>query len=210
MSFKMGVAVDPDKMGVASSNAGATGATGATGPTGPTGPAGTPATPLYVDGSVPGGNTIASTNTETAFASSYTVLANTVAINTVISVQLTGVYGTAAIDVTKTLRLKIKVGSVTVLDTGDFTTVLSLTNQGWTAFGILIVRNAGASGTVESQGAAYFNTTASAVSYQEMVNAAAVSGIDWTANQTITAKVDWGTSDSANTITLRQMIVGNN
>lgn len=160
---------------------------------------------IYADGSVPGGNTIANTASETAFASSYTFVGAALSAQTLIRVVLTGVYSTDAI--APTLRIRGKLGSTVILDTGTITTVLGITNGGWTAEFWVIVTAIGASGSVESQGRMELSTAETTALVINAENAAAVGSIDFTADKALTFTVEWGTAATTNTITARQMMV---
>lgn len=211
---------------------GATGATGATGPSGPVGlgvpgmdgeegpegfaipgpmgPSGTNGTGVlvYQDGTVPGGNTIANTTADTAFASSYTIPANSLAVGNVIKVKLFGVYSTAL--VAPTLTLKFKVGATTVLASSAINTLVgSSTNLGWTAEATFIVTALGASGTFECQGLSEFSTNSIAAAglLENLTNTAVIGSIATTGMLTVAASGTWGTASASNSITLRQMVV---
>jgi len=167
---------------------------------------GSPASLVYQDGSVPGGNTVASTAAETAFASSYTIPANTLVVGSVITIKLYGVYSTAL--VAGTIVAKLKIGSTVLLTTGTISALVgSTTNFGWTAEATLIVTGIGASGTIEAQGLAEFDTTATAGLLVNLTNTAAIGSIDTTVGKTLTVTVTWGTSSASNSITLREMVV---
>lgn len=167
---------------------------------------GSPSSLVYEDGTVPGGNTVASTAAETAFTSSYTVGANTLSVGSVIRIKLFGVYSTAL--VAPTLAIKVKVGGTLVLTTGTISTLVgSDTNVGWTLEGALVVTAIGASGTLECQGLAELDTAATTGLLVNMTNTAAVGSIDTTVGEAITVTATWGTSSASNTITLRQMLV---
>lgn len=158
---------------------------------------------VYADGSVPGGNTVANTITETALTSSYTIPANSLVAGNVIQLQIAGVYGTDI--VAPMITAKIKIGSVVVASTGAITAVAAVTNGGYTGFLDLIVTTTGAAGVVESQGFVEFATAATTALTVNLKNTAAVTGIDFTAAQTVTVTIQWGTAAAANTITMRQM-----
>src|SRR5258706_674206 len=160
---------------------------------------------VYEDGTVPGGNPVASTAAETPFTSSYMLPANTLAVGSVIRVKLYGLYSTALTP--PTLVAKLKAGGTTLLTTGSLTTIGSLTNTGWWAEGALIVTAIGASGTIEAQGYAEFATAATTGLSVNLTNTAAIGSIDTTATQALTVTVQWGTSSASNTITLREMTV---
>jgi len=160
---------------------------------------------VYEDATVPGGNTVANTTTPTAFASSYTIPANSLAVGSVIRVKIYGIYSTALVAPTITAALKI--GSVTVLTTGAITAIAGETNGGWWAEALLTVTAIGASGAMECQGYAEFSTAATTGLSVNLTNTAVVGSIDTTGSLAMTVNVTWGTASASNTITLREMAV---
>lgn len=182
---------------------GVAGAAGAAGPAGPTGPAGT--TLVYVNATVPAGNTVANTSSETFFTSSYTVLANSLAIGTVLRVKLFGIYSTGV--VAPSLILRVYFGPTVLIASGTLTTVAAITNDGWSAEGLFTVQGIGASGTIEAQGLSEFSTASTAVLFVNMDNTAPIT-VNTTTNAALRASVQWGgTVNASDTITLREMTV---
>lgn len=157
-----------------------------------------------VNTTVPAGNTVASTSSETAFASSKTFAGGSLAAGNVIRVTMYGVYGTALI--APTLRGKLKLGSTTLLDTGALTTVAGVANAGWSAFALLVVTAVGTGGTVEAQGFAQFATAATTGLSVNISNAAAVS-VDFSVSQAMTMTAQWSASSASNTISLREALI---
>ena len=160
---------------------------------------------VYMNPVVPSTNTIANTASETAFDSEYSVPVTDLAENKVIRVKAFGVYGTDATP--PTLRLRIKLGSTTVLDTTAFTTTASLTDRGWMFEGVILVTTEGSSGVVEAQGAASFSTGAATANIVHMPNIAPVTGVDIDADTILSVTAEWGAAHADNTITLRQLMV---
>lgn len=158
----------------------------------------------YVNTTVPAGNTVADTASETAFASSKTFAGGSLVVGSVVRVTMYGVYSTALI--APTLRGKLKLGSTTVLDTGALTTVAGVTNAGWSAFAMFVVTAVGAGGTVEAQGFAQFATAATTGLSVNIANTAAVS-IDLSASQALTTTVQWSAGSASNTISLRECLI---
>lgn len=182
---------------------GLTGPTGAIGPVGPIGPAGT--TLVYVNTTIPAGNTVANTSSETFFTSSYTVPANSLAIGTVLRLKLFGIYSTGV--VAPSLSLRVYFGATVLIASGTLTTVAGVTNDGWSAEGLFTVQGIGSSGTMEAQGLSEFSTASTAVLFVNMDNTAPVT-VDTTINETVRASVQWGgTVNASDTITLREMTV---
>ena len=159
---------------------------------------------VYADGSVPGGNTVANTTTETAFSSSYTIPANRLKVNSVILVKLYGTYGTTI--VSPTLTGKFKIGGQTVLNTGALTAVANLSNVGWWADAVLIVTSIGVTGTIEVQGYAEFASAATTGLSVNLANTSTFT-VDTTGTLALTITIQWGTANAANTITLRPIFV---
>lgn len=163
----------------------------------------------YSDGSVPGGNTIASTSAETAFASvdSNSLLAYQLCVGDVIRITCRGVFSTAG--TAPTLRFRIQLGASTIIfSTGSPTVTGSMSNAGWALQVEFIVTAIGASGSIEVQGNAICvsNPTTGAVQIFMPGNTSAVT-LDTTVDNAITILAKWGTSSSSNTITMRQMFV---
>lgn len=163
-----------------------------------------PTTLLYSDGSVPAGNTVANTTTETALASTYTLPANGVSVGDMLRVTLTGTYSTAL--VAPNLTGKLKFGSTTVLNTGALTAIAGVSNAGFTVQMWLIVTAVGSGGAVEAQGYAEFATAATTGLSVNIANTAPVS-VALNANQAITTTVQWSAASASNSITLRQMVI---
>lgn len=160
---------------------------------------------VYSDGTVPAGNTVANTVAETTFTSQYTLPAGTLAVGDVIRLFVSGVYSTNV--VAPTITTKIKIGSVVVATSGAITAIAAVTNGGFTGYCDFIVTNAGASGTGESQGYMEYATAATTALSVNLANTAAISGIDFTTNQTMTMTVQWSAANAANTVTVRQASV---
>lgn len=177
------------------------------GPAGVAGASGA-GTLVYQDGTVPAGNTVTNTVADTAFASSYTIPANSLVVGNVLRVELSGVYSTAL--VAPTLTVKFKVEGTTVLATAAINTLVgSSTNLGWTATAMFIVTVIGASGSLECQGLAILSTNAVAAAAltENLTNTAAIGSINTTGTLAVTASVVWGTASASNSITARQMVV---
>ena len=182
---------------------GVTGPAGSPGVAGPTGPAGT--TLVYVNTTIPSGNTVANTSVETFFASSYTVLANSLALGTVLRVKFFGVYSTGV--VAPSLTLRVYFGATVLITSGTLTTVANITNDGWSAEGLFTVQGVGSSGTIEAQGLSEFSTASTVVLFVNMDNAAPIT-VDTTINEALRASIQWGgTVNASDTITLREMTV---
>ena len=160
---------------------------------------------LYANTSVPAGNTVANTASETNFASNYAIAANTLRVGDVIRITAFGLYGSDAIT-PGTITLKAKAGSVVLATTGAITNVAALTNRGWMLQVSATVISLGASGTVEVQGVGGLSTALSTAAIADMENAAVVT-VDTTAALTIQASVEMSVADTDNTVTLRSFVV---
>ncbi len=159
----------------------------------------------YANTTVPAGNTVANTATETVYASSYTIPANSLVAGSVIRLTLYGVYSTAL--VAPSIRVKIKFGSTIMLDTGVISPLVAGdTNVGWSATATFIIDSIGASGAIESQGVMLFQTSTTASATTNVENTAAIT-VDTTTAQAITATIQWGTASASNTSTLREMVI---
>lgn len=157
---------------------------------------------VYANTTVPAGNTVTSTS-ETAFTSSYTIPAATLAAGDVVRVKLFGVYSGTVLP---SIRGKMKFGSTVLLDTTAISGLVTGTNMGWWAEGLFVVQTAGASGAIESQGFAEFGTAATTGLSVNTPNSAAIT-VDTTASQAVTVSIQWGVGGTAQTITLREMTV---
>jgi major tropism determinant Mtd-like protein len=160
---------------------------------------------LYTNLSVPGGNTVANTTSETAFTSSGTIPANALAAGDVIRVTLAGVFGTAVLS--PTLEGKLYIGSTVVIDTGALTIGAALSSQPWTATATLTVQSIGSSGNIFCTAAIQFATAATAALTSLVNSASNPFTINTTASQAITASAQWSAASASNTITLDQMVI---
>lgn len=158
---------------------------------------------MYADGTVPGGNTVASTTSETAFASTRTIPANRLAVGMMIRVNLAGRYSTDV--AAPTLRIRVKIGGTTAGDTGSLTATAGLSNSGWHAEFIGVITAIGVGGTIECF--CPFTLATAATAALQVENSGGSISIDTTGTLAITATAQWGTSHASNTITLRTMAV---
>jgi hypothetical protein len=155
---------------------------------------------LGANNTVPAGNTVANTTSETAFTSTVTIPAGVLKVGDTVQFRLFGYYSTATI--APTIVGKLKLGSTTVQTTGTVTSLVGLSaNLGWWADVLLVVAAIGASGSVRAQGAMCFATSAMAAITINIPNTAAFT-VDTTAAIVASATVQWGTASASNTITL--------
>ena len=159
---------------------------------------------LNANTSIPAGNTIANTTTETAFTSSYTIPANALVAGSVVRIKLWGTYGTTV--VSPNLTGKLKIGSQTLLNTGALSAAINLSNAGWFADASILVQSIGAGGVVDAQGFAEFASAATTGLSVNIPNTATFT-VDTTVTQALTVTIQWSAANAANTITLRQMVV---
>jgi hypothetical protein len=159
---------------------------------------------VYQDGSVPGGNTIANTVSETNFTSSYTMPPNSLKVGSVIRLAATGVFSTAL--VAPTLALEVNIGNTTVITAPTLTLTAALSNAAWNASMLAIVTAIGSSGSFEVQGSLTTSTSA-VVAVPSLVPNTSPFTIDTTGNQTITLSAQWGALSLSNSVTLRQLTI---
>ena len=179
---------------------GPTGATGATGAVGATGATGTGGSMVYSNTTQ--SSAIANTATETAFSiPSYSIPANTLSAGTIVRIKMWGIYSTAVVP--PTLTMKIKLGGTTYLLTGAVTTVGSLSNQQFTGEANFTCFTTGAGGTIQADGMGFLETAAT-TSLSVSVPNTSTQTINTTISQAITATVTWGTANASNTITCTQ------
>ena len=161
-------------------------------------------TKIFAQTTIAGGDTIANSTSETAFTASNTLSANSVSVGDVFTCNLSGVFSTAV--VAPSLTIKIKLGSTTMLSTGSFTTIAGISNLGWYTEAKFTVQSIGSSGSIEAQGSSAFSTAAAAAMTINMSNTSALT-IDTTASQAITATIQWSSASASNTITVREFFI---
>lgn len=196
--------------GAAGGGIGPPGPPGDDGQHGEPGPPGIPGqtsnngTLIYANTTIPAGNTIANSAVATAFSSQFPVPANLLQAGAVIRVRAFGVSSTAT-GVAPSVMLKLKMGAATLLNTGAITPLLGgVTNQGWYLDGQIVVQSVGASGQLEAQGVARFQTGVAASAVVSIANTAPLT-VDTTVGELVTLVFTWGTADPANTTTLREL-----
>jgi hypothetical protein len=159
---------------------------------------------LYTNSSVPAGNTVDNTATESAFSSSYDVPADTLIADEGIRVILRGVYSTpaAAIDLT----IKVKVDGVTFASFVADQLPNAASDAGWLVDEIITVRTAGASGDAEHQGFSHWGDSG-APGPAPHAPSTGLASIDTTQDLTITATAEWASADPDASVTLRQVVI---
>ncbi len=154
--------------------------------------------------SIPSGNTIANTASETAFTSTCVIPANTLVAGDVLQMRLWGVYSNAVAP--PTIQAKIKLNGTAIMDTGVFTGPGAATDKGWSADTVYTIFTSGASGTMDAQGYLEFSTAATAALAINVPNTSTKS-IDTTVDNTVSVTVTWGTASTSNSVTLRNMSI---
>lgn len=151
-------------------------------------------------------NTVSNTNSETDFNQNYTIPANDCTPGRVYRVTAQGTYGSAS---SGNLRLKLKLGTTVVTSTnsGQPGASQAADSRGWRVEAQITCITAGSSGSVEAHGFATIATTnGSSAQSREMFNTSAIT-VNTTTSQTLQLSALWSVADSANTITMRQIIV---
>lgn len=162
---------------------------------------------LKAQASIAGGDTVASTASETNLATNYQVPANGLTVGKVLRVRAWGTYGTHNSG-TVTLQMRVKAGTVTLLDFGAITTATSISNRIWWVDVDLTVISVGATGTIECKGQGRVPTANTDVgaSFPAVGGTSPVT-LDTTAAQTLQISVQHGASQANNTITMREFTV---
>lgn len=158
---------------------------------------------LFGESDVSAGNNITNTTTETTFASSYIINSIQFSLGRVFKGQVRGIYSTDAA-APGTLRIRVKLGTTTILDTTAFTPTSAMTDAGWMMEFTFIVTTTGASGNVEAQGIATFSSGTDSAKVLLLENNARVS-VNLSLSTTISVTAQWGTADADNKIQVRQM-----
>ena len=161
---------------------------------------------VFANTTVPAGNTVANTITDTNFASNYSIPANDCQPGRVYRVTAQGTWGDTT--TAPTLNIKVKFGSTQIGATGAVSvSQVSQTARTWRLEYAFTCLTAGASGTVEGQGVfTRFHTNEQTSVLWGMTSTAATT-VNTTTAQTLQVSATWGTASAANTITMRQLIV---
>lgn len=143
---------------------------------------------------------VTNTVTETAFDKTYTFAANQLKAGDVIRIR--GQAIATATNSTDTLTIRVKIGSTTVVASA----ALDVANNDVAVFDItLVIRTAGASGTVVGSG---FVTIGPPATATVKPFALASTTIDTTATQAITVTAQWSVADPGNSVRLDNLVVG--
>lgn len=150
-----------------------------------------------------GNGQVANTTTETTLIGSgigsLTFPADTLFLGRTLRIQMTGVISTAAIGA-GTLRIRVKLGSTVVLDTGAQSVTSSLTSVVWKIDATITVRSVGSGGTVMGQSAFEHQTSALAAMLSWAMTYALAVSVNVTTSMALNATAQWGTADAANDI----------
>ena len=177
------------------------GIAGPAGATGAIGPSGTPT--LFANQSIAGGDTVTSTS-ETAFATGYNILANTIAGGSPNIIRLAGVYSGTVLP---TLRIKVKIGGVTLIDTTAFIGLTAGTNLPWWGEIRLTPFTPGSIPNLPIKANSIFSFATAMAAAITVINSMAATNIDVTVNEAITVTAQWGAGGTGQTITQEQFIV---
>lgn len=170
---------------------------------------------VYSNTSVPGGNTIANTTTETAFESEYTIPGGLLLSGDVVRLDLFGVYSTREEDTPQSIVLRVYWNESLMLETDALDLLPERVNLGWNAVAQFLVFGGGGysgegeipvPGQVDAQGTVRFDSVAGQAILDSPANADGI-GVDTSVDQTITVTVEWGSAHADNSITLRQFPV---
>lgn len=141
---------------------------------------------------------IASTAAETNFSLNVVLPQDFLTVGRVLRVTASGKYSDTG---TPTLQLKLKAGSVTLLDLGAITLGSGVSNKQWEAEFLLVCRSTGAGGTVQ---ASLLNARMDDDLLQAIANVATV---DTTVTETLQLSATWSASSASNTITQELLFV---
>lgn len=154
--------------------------------------------------------TIANTVVETSLfapgTGSLTLAANALTVGKSIRVTMMGIGGS---NNAQTSRYRMKLGGVTVIDTGA---IAASSNQPapeeWVLNAVLTCRATGAAGSVMGQmDAAFWKDGAAVLMQRYRVTAPVAVAIDTTVAQLIDLTLQWGTAAAANTVTVNNALV---
>lgn len=145
---------------------------------------------------------VSNTTTETSIVGSgvgsATIPASRMRAGSTYRIRVLGYYSTASSP--GTLRLRVKLGSTTVLDTTAKTAHGSASSAQFEVEGTITCRTTGASGTVMGQGRALFPQTNNFTDGCWTMTNTATTTINTTSSQTIDVTAEWGTADAGNSI----------
>jgi len=162
----------------------------------------------YIQFSQTADQTIANTVTETTLfgtgKGSLTLPANFWTAGKVIRATISGDFADTA---TPTVRIKVKFGAVTLIDSTALTpTGLAGTEQ-WDMHLLITCRTTGATGTLETNVIFEYETTTGVSPIERFDIAGTSTVVDTTASAALDATFQWGTASASNTLTSEVAIV---
>jgi hypothetical protein len=143
------------------------------------------------------GNTVTETSLIGTVNGSTTLAANAMAVGKTLLILGWGNIGST---LTPTLRIQVKIGGVTVLDTTAAALVAITGTNMWQLTVLITCRTAGAGGTAIAQGIFSYFSAANAQQNQQMVNTGTFA-INTTITNLVEVTATWGTADPLNTMT---------
>lgn len=151
--------------------------------------------------------TVANTVTQTALTSTgvgnLTIPANHLKVGKTYRIKGKGIVSDTG---TPTLRIRVKLGSTVVGDTGAIALVGTVSNDTFNLEFEFTTRSTGSSGTVFGQGFFEFDNSNNTGLFEGMPNTATTT-INTTTSQAISVSAEWGTASSSNTISLTNLTV---
>lgn len=157
----------------------------------------------YHNAPAAGGDVVQNTASETAFASSYTVAADSLAAGDEIEILL---WGLVSATIGQTVNARFKWAGTTVLETGTITGLANGTDFPWNARIGVLVDSVGASGKADIQAKMSFSTAATVALAVNVANDD-LTTINTTIANALTTTIQWGSANAANIVELRQMTV---
>lgn len=137
---------------------------------------------------------VANTTTETVFDKSFDFGADALRAGQVVKFTAAGKFSTTG---TPTLQVKLKVGTINVLDSGAITTASGAANLKWRFEGEITVRTGGASGVLSADGVFSYETAAGTTVSFIITNAAQSGNL---ATQSLCkASAQWSAASASNT-----------
>ena len=145
--------------------------------------------------------TVANTITETTLIGTgigtMTIPANVFTVGKTLRLTWRGILSDTG---TPTLRIRVKIGSTTIGDTGALALAGVITNEEWSVNYIMTCRTTGVTGTIFGQGDFNFDNAASEGLTFGMPSTTTTT-IDTTIPQLLSITAEWGTADPTDTIT---------
>lgn len=157
----------------------------------------------YSNAPAAGGDTVSNTTTETAFASTYTLPADTLAVGDEIEVLL---WGLVSATIGQTVTARFKWAGTEVLNTGSLSGIANGTDYPWNARISILVDSIGASGKADMQAKMSFSTAATVALAVNVANDDLIT-INTTQDNILSTTIQWGAASASNIVELRHMTV---